>query len=65
MKEVKMKEEYKKYLPEISGAVIGVLLAFCFLVLGFFKTIFVIVMLVCGFLVGHYWSVFKKMLQNK
>ncbi|WEV39833.1 DUF2273 domain-containing protein [Lactobacillus sp. ESL0684] len=59
-----MKEILQKYLPEISGAVIGILLALCFLGLGFFKTIFVIVMLVCGGLIGHYWPILKK-LQNK
>ncbi|CAM3159759.1 Uncharacterized membrane protein [Lactobacillus bombicola] len=56
-----MKENLEKYLPEISGAVIGLLLAFCFIGLGFYKTIFVIVMLVCGALVGHYWPLLKNL----
>ncbi|WEV51126.1 DUF2273 domain-containing protein [Lactobacillus sp. ESL0731] len=59
-----MKEILQNHLPEISGAIIGLLLAFCFLGLGFFKTIFVIVMLICGLLVGHFWPILKK-LMNK
>lgn len=59
-----MKENLQKYFPEISGAVIGILLALCFIGLGFFKTIFVIVMLVIGVLVGHYGPLLKN-LKNK
>lgn len=58
-----MKENIQNHLPEISGTVIGLLLAFCFLGLGFFKTIFVIVMLVVGFLVGHYWPLLKNLIK--
>ncbi|MDF7668632.1 MULTISPECIES: DUF2273 domain-containing protein [unclassified Lactobacillus] len=59
-----MKEILQNHLPEISGATIGLLLAFCFLWLGFFKTIFVIVMLICGLIAGHFWPLLKK-LMNK
>jgi uncharacterized membrane protein len=59
-----MKENLQKYFPEISGAVLGILLALCFIGLGFFKTIFVIVMLVIGVLVGHYGPLLKN-LKNK
>ncbi|MDF7682446.1 DUF2273 domain-containing protein [Lactobacillus sp. ESL0679] len=59
-----MKDILQNHLPEISGAIIGLLLAFCFLGLGFFKTIFVIVMLICGLIVGHFWPILKK-LMNK
>ncbi|WEV36989.1 DUF2273 domain-containing protein [Lactobacillus sp. ESL0677] len=59
-----MKEILQNHLPEISGAIVGLLLAFCFLGLGFFKTIFVIIMLICGLLVGHFWPILKK-LMNK
>ncbi|RMC47389.1 DUF2273 domain-containing protein [Lactobacillus sp. ESL0228] len=59
-----MKENLQKYFPEISGAILGILLAFCFIGLGFFKTIFVIVMLVVGALVGHYGPLLKN-LKNK
>lgn len=58
-----MKENMQKYLPEIGGAVIGLLLAFCFLGLGFLKTIFVVVMLVVGILVGHYWPLLKNLIK--
>lgn len=58
-----MKENMQKYLPEISGAVIGSLLALCFLGLGFFKTMFVIVMLVVGLLAGHYWPLLKNLIK--
>lgn len=59
-----MKENLQKYFPEISGAVLGILLALCFIGLGFFKTIFVIVMLVIGVLIGHYGPLLKN-LKNK
>ncbi|MBA1392597.1 DUF2273 domain-containing protein [Lactobacillus sp. XV13L] len=59
-----MKEYLQKYLPEICGAAVGLLLAFCFLGLGFFKTIFVILMLVLGALGGHYYPLLKN-LKNK
>ncbi|MCT6854038.1 MAG: hypothetical protein M3Z94_05085 [Lactobacillus panisapium] len=33
--------------------------------LGFFKTIFVVVMLVVGFLVGHYWPLLKSLVSKQ
>lgn len=59
-----MKETLQKHLPEACGAVIGLLIAFCFLGLGFFKTIFVIVMLIVGLLVGHYWPLLKNLVRK-
>lgn len=60
-----MNEFLQKHLPEICGAVIGLLLAFCFLGLGFFKTIFVVVMLIIGLLAGHYWPLLKNLLSKQ
>lgn len=60
-----MNEFLQKHLPEICGAVIGLLLAFCFLGLGFFKTVFVVVMLIIGFLAGHYWPILKNLLSKQ
>ncbi|MDF7639852.1 DUF2273 domain-containing protein [Lactobacillus sp. ESL0791] len=56
-----MKEFIKQHLPILCGGAIGLLLAFCFLGLGFFKTIFVVVMLVLGGLFGYFWPVLKKL----
>ena len=60
-----MSETIQKHLPEICGAVIGLLLAFCFLGLGFFKTIFVIVMSVVGLVIGHYWPLLRSFINSK
>ncbi|WEV70850.1 DUF2273 domain-containing protein [Lactobacillus sp. ESL0785] len=59
-----MNKFLQKHFSELSGALSGLLLAFCFLGLGFFKTVFVIVMLICGLIIGHYWPVVKR-LMNK
>lgn len=60
-----MNKILQEHLPEICGAVIGLLLAFCFLGLGFFKTIFVIILLALGFLAGHYWPLLKSLVSKQ
>ncbi|BDR61232.1 DUF2273 domain-containing protein [Lactobacillus xylocopicola] len=56
-----MKAKINQYLPEICGAATGLLVAWCFLEVGFFKTIFVIAMGVLGVLGGHYLPLLKNL----
>ncbi|UQS84252.1 DUF2273 domain-containing protein [Bombilactobacillus thymidiniphilus] len=48
------------HATETIGALCGLLLACCFLIAGFFRTIFIIVLVVIGAICGHYWPRVKE-----
>lgn len=56
-----MKEWLDQHAGETIGVIIGLLLAICFLVLGFLSTIFLVVLAIIGGLVGHYWPLLQQL----
>ncbi len=60
----KIFEFYRSHFGEINGALIGLIIAICVLVVGFFQTLFIAICVFLGYYIGKKISKDKNYIRN-